>query len=96
VAEKTNFKLFPSKGEARKMILGGGVSINKEKVEDPQGPVALYPTSRKVFAGSKRKEKLRNRRSPCLTKNEESSNPKISDELITFDQESNVIFLTRI
>ena len=22
------------------MILGGGVSINKEKVEDPQGPVA--------------------------------------------------------
>lgn len=39
VAEKTDFKLFPSKGEARKMILGGGVSINKEKVEDPQGPV---------------------------------------------------------
>ena len=42
VAEKTDFKLFPSKGEARKMILGGGVSINKEKVEDPQGPVN-YP-----------------------------------------------------
>jgi tyrosyl-tRNA synthetase len=40
VAEKTDFKLFPSKGEARKMILGGGVSINKEKVEDPQGPVS--------------------------------------------------------
>lgn len=40
VAEKTDFKLFPSKGEARKMILGGGVSINKERVEDPQGPVA--------------------------------------------------------
>ncbi len=39
VAEKTDFKLFPTKGEARKMILGGGVSINKEKVEDPQGPV---------------------------------------------------------
>ena len=39
VSEKTDFKLFPSKGEARKMILGGGVSINKEKVEDPQGPV---------------------------------------------------------
>lgn len=31
LAEKTN--VFPSKGEARKMILGGGVSINKEKVE---------------------------------------------------------------
>ena len=39
VSEKTDFKLFPSKGEARKMILGGGVSINKEKVEDPQVPV---------------------------------------------------------
>lgn len=39
VAEKTDFKLFPSKGEARKMILGGGLSINKEKVEDAQSPV---------------------------------------------------------
>ncbi len=26
--------IFPSKGEARKMIQGGGVSINKQKVED--------------------------------------------------------------
>ncbi len=31
LAEKTN--VFPSKSEARKMIQGGGVSINKEKVE---------------------------------------------------------------
>jgi tyrosyl-tRNA synthetase len=30
LAEKTN--VFPSKSEARKMIQGGGVSINKEKV----------------------------------------------------------------
>ncbi len=30
LAERTT--IFPSKGEARKMILGGGVSINKEKV----------------------------------------------------------------
>lgn len=28
-------KVFPSKGEARKMIQGGGVSINKDKVSDP-------------------------------------------------------------
>jgi tyrosyl-tRNA synthetase len=28
-------KIFPSKGEARKMIQGGGVSINKTKVADP-------------------------------------------------------------
>jgi len=26
---------FPSKGEARKTILGGGVSLNREKVTDP-------------------------------------------------------------
>jgi tyrosyl-tRNA synthetase len=32
LAEKT--KVFPSKGEARKMIQGGGVAINKEKVAD--------------------------------------------------------------
>ena len=31
VTEKT--KIFPSKGEARKMIQGGGVSVNKTKVE---------------------------------------------------------------
>jgi tyrosyl-tRNA synthetase len=31
----TNSIVFPSKGEARKMIQAGGVSINKEKVSDP-------------------------------------------------------------
>src|SRR5690606_22481673 len=31
--------IFPSKGEARKLIQGGGVSINKLKVEDPNAPV---------------------------------------------------------
>jgi tyrosyl-tRNA synthetase len=41
LGEKTNFELFPSKGEARKMILGGGVSINKEKVADPQAPLTF-------------------------------------------------------
>ncbi len=33
LAEKTS--VFPSKGEARKMIQGNGVSINKEKLTDP-------------------------------------------------------------
>jgi tyrosyl-tRNA synthetase len=28
--------IFPSKGEARKMIQGGGVSINKEKIQDAE------------------------------------------------------------
>jgi tyrosyl-tRNA synthetase len=32
LAEKST--VFPSKGEARKMIQGGGVAINKEKIED--------------------------------------------------------------
>jgi tyrosyl-tRNA synthetase len=35
--EKTQSLIFPSKGEARKMIQGGGVSINKEKLGDPNG-----------------------------------------------------------
>jgi tyrosyl-tRNA synthetase len=34
LAEKT--QIFPSKGEARKMIAGGGVSLNKAKIEDPE------------------------------------------------------------
>ncbi|MCE3279600.1 MAG: tyrosyl-tRNA synthetase [Bacteroidetes bacterium] len=34
LAEKT--QIFPSKGEARKMIQGGGVSLNKAKIEDPE------------------------------------------------------------
>lgn len=41
LGEKTNFQLFPSKGETRKMILGGGVSINKEKIVDPLASVTF-------------------------------------------------------
>ncbi|WP_053404827.1 tyrosine--tRNA ligase [Persicobacter sp. CCB-QB2] len=33
--------VFPSKGEARKMIKGGGVSINKNKIADPNGAVEV-------------------------------------------------------
>jgi len=33
--EMTQGVVFPSKGEARKMIQGGGVSINKDKLNDP-------------------------------------------------------------
>jgi len=29
-------KIFPSKGEARKMVQGGGVSVNRKKVDNPQ------------------------------------------------------------
>jgi tyrosyl-tRNA synthetase len=34
IAEKA--QIFPSRGEARKMIQGGGVSVNKTKVADPE------------------------------------------------------------
>ncbi|MES2808873.1 MAG: tyrosine--tRNA ligase [Bacteroidota bacterium] len=36
-----NTSVFPSKGEAKKMIQGGGVAINKTKIE---GPDAIYDT----------------------------------------------------
>ena len=35
LSETSNGIVFKSKGEARRMILGGGVSINKQKVSDP-------------------------------------------------------------
>ena len=37
LAEKT--QIFPSKGEARKTIMAGGVSMNKEKVTDMEAPI---------------------------------------------------------
>ncbi len=37
LAEKTN--IFPSKGEARKMIQANGFSMNKEKLNDPASPI---------------------------------------------------------
>lgn len=35
LSEITQGMIFPSKGEARKMIQGGGVSVNKLKISDP-------------------------------------------------------------
>ncbi len=35
----TETSVFPSKGEARKMLQGGGVSINRRKMTDLQMPV---------------------------------------------------------
>ena len=37
LAEKT--QIFPSKGEARKMMQGNGLSMNKEKLTDIQTPI---------------------------------------------------------
>ena len=39
LGDKTN--IFPSKGEARKMIQGGGVFLNKEKIIDVEYIVNL-------------------------------------------------------
>lgn len=36
LSEVTKGGIFPSKGEARKMIQGGGVSVNKARIENPQ------------------------------------------------------------
>ncbi|MFZ9982647.1 MAG: tyrosine--tRNA ligase [Cyclobacteriaceae bacterium] len=35
LSDVTGKIIFPSKGEARKMILGGGVYVNKEKISEP-------------------------------------------------------------
>jgi tyrosyl-tRNA synthetase len=40
--------IFPSKGEARKMIQGGGISVNKEKVSDPN----MMITQKHLLAGN--------------------------------------------
>jgi tyrosyl-tRNA synthetase len=44
-AEQT--QVFPSKGELRRLVQGGGVSLNKEKVEDPE----VIITSDKLLNG---------------------------------------------
>jgi tyrosyl-tRNA synthetase len=43
LSDATLHKIFPSKGEAKKMIQQGGVSINREKVASPEAPVAAMP-----------------------------------------------------
>lgn len=42
LAEKT--KIFPSKGEARKMVQAGGVSVNKQKWEDDKQNITMNNT----------------------------------------------------
>ncbi len=40
LSDFTLHKIFPSKGEAKKMIQAGGVSINREKLASPDAPIA--------------------------------------------------------
>ncbi|WP_027002626.1 tyrosine--tRNA ligase [Hugenholtzia roseola] len=41
LATQLEKQIFPSKGEARKMILGGGVSLNQNKITDPNQALDL-------------------------------------------------------
>ena len=47
ILTRDDCRVFPSKGEMRKMVQGGGVSINKEKLTDQQRPL----TSDDLIAG---------------------------------------------
>ncbi|MCH7399467.1 tyrosine--tRNA ligase [Belliella sp. DSM 107340] len=56
LAEKAGQAIFPSKGEGRKMIQGGGVSINKEKINDPNSPVEAILLQEKYLLVQKGKK----------------------------------------
>ncbi|KAA9339827.1 tyrosine--tRNA ligase [Hymenobacter busanensis] len=43
LSEATGFQIFPSKGEARKMMQAGGVSLNRQRADAPAQPVAELP-----------------------------------------------------
>ena len=45
----THTVVFPSKGEARRMLLGGGLSLNKEKTGDPDRPITVENLIRDRF-----------------------------------------------
>jgi tyrosyl-tRNA synthetase len=56
LSEKTQGIIFPSKGEARKMIQGGGVSINKEKISDPNSSLTFTLLQKKYLLVQKGKK----------------------------------------
>ena len=56
LSEATGNLIFPSKGEARKMIQGGGVSINKSKVTDGTQKPSFRLLHNKYFLAQKGKK----------------------------------------
>jgi len=56
LSETTQTVIFPSKGEARKMIQGGGVSINKIKLSDPTQKPAFDLLQHKYLLAQKGKK----------------------------------------
>ncbi|HNP97198.1 MAG TPA: tyrosine--tRNA ligase [Cyclobacteriaceae bacterium] len=56
LSEITNGTIFPSKGEARRMIQAGGVSINKMKLSDPNQKSAFNLLQNKYLLAQKGKK----------------------------------------
>jgi len=56
LSESSKGIIFPSKGEARRMIQAGGVSINKTKVEDPNQKPAYKLLQNKYLLAQKGKK----------------------------------------
>ena len=56
LSEATSGIIFPSKGEARKMIQGGGVSINKTKIAEPNQKPAFGLLHNRYFLAQKGKK----------------------------------------
>ena len=56
LSDATQGSIFASRGEARRMIQGGGVSINKVKLDSPEQPVNFHPLQDKYLLVQKGKK----------------------------------------
>ncbi len=56
LSEETGGIIFPSKGEARRMIKGGGVSLNKQKITDPNAKAEVNLLQGKYLLAQKGKK----------------------------------------
>ena len=56
LTEATKGLIFTSKGEARRLIQGGGMSINKEKINSPDIPVGFALLNNKYILVQKGKK----------------------------------------
>ena len=56
LTEATEGLIFASKGEARRLIQGGGVSINKQKIHTPDAPVDFLLLNNKYILAQKGKK----------------------------------------
>ncbi|CAN5219174.1 tyrosine--tRNA ligase [soil metagenome] len=56
LSDATRGVIFSSRGEARRMIQGGGVSINKNKLESPNQPANFAPLQEKYLLVQKGKK----------------------------------------